>query len=249
MVPATDEPADTKAMLAMVETSADRLARSVAALDDAGVAAPSLLPGWTRGHVLTHLARNADALRNLMVWARTGVETPMYPSREARDEDIERGAGRPAEEHRADLTESHERFMAAAGELADADWGATVRWGYDGRPGTAELVPWLRLVEVEIHHVDLDVGYTPAHWPAEFAARQLARTVEDWRLRTDAPAVLLLATDTGAEHTLGDGDASGRVEVSGPSTALLAWLVGRSDGAGLAAEPRGSGLPRLPPWR
>ena len=59
--------------------------RTVAALTDSQARAPSLLPGWTRGHVVTHLARNADALRNLLTWARTGIPTPMYPSRQARD--------------------------------------------------------------------------------------------------------------------------------------------------------------------
>ena len=36
--------------------------------------APSLLPSWTRGHVLTHVARNADALANLLHTARTGED-------------------------------------------------------------------------------------------------------------------------------------------------------------------------------
>ena len=44
-----------------------------------------LLPGWTVGHVLTHVARNADAYTNLLTWARTGVETPAYASPEARE--------------------------------------------------------------------------------------------------------------------------------------------------------------------
>ena len=43
-------------------------------------AGPSLLPGWTRAHVLAHVAGNADALVNLLTWARTGEETPMYAS-------------------------------------------------------------------------------------------------------------------------------------------------------------------------
>ncbi|MFI9324466.1 maleylpyruvate isomerase N-terminal domain-containing protein [Kitasatospora aureofaciens] len=53
------------------------LLRTAARLCDAGVRAPSLLPGWSRGHVLTHLARNADGGRRLPSWARTGVRTPL----------------------------------------------------------------------------------------------------------------------------------------------------------------------------
>jgi maleylpyruvate isomerase len=30
---------------------------------------PSLLPGWPRRTVIAHLARNADALVNLLTWA------------------------------------------------------------------------------------------------------------------------------------------------------------------------------------
>lgn len=243
---------DTTAMLQMLETSADSLGRSAAELDDEHVLAPSALPGWTRGHVLTHLARNADALVNLLSWARTGVETPMYPSRQVRDEEIETGAGRPAAEQRADVADSQARFMAAAAEMTDADWRATVRFGGDHREGTADLVPWLRLVEVELHHVDLDVGYTPAHWAVPFVSRQLARTVEDRRLRDDTPPMTLRATDDDVEYTLGqDGPV-----VSGPQAALLAWLTGRSPGAGLSVHPddgsgapTGGSLPALAPWR
>ncbi len=240
------------AMLQMLDTSADRLGRSIAGLTDEQVAVPSRLPGWSRGHVLTHLARNADALINLLTWARTGVETPMYPSRQVRDEEIEKGAGRPAAEHRADLDDGHARFMAAAAQLSEEDWRAPVRWGHDSREGTADLVPWLRLVELEVHHVDLDLGYTPAHWSRSFVRGQLARTVEDYRQRADTPAMTLAATDDDVEHVLG---GTGGLVVSGPEAALLAWLVGRSDGAGLSvrnAEEGATGsaaLPVLPPWR
>jgi maleylpyruvate isomerase len=244
---------DTSSMLAIVRTSADSLARSIAEMDDEQAAASSALPGWTRGHVLSHVARNADALVNLLTWARTGVETPMYPSRQVRDEEIEAGAGRSAEELRADTLDSQERFMAAAEELAEGDWQAPVRWGYDARDGKADLVPWLRLVELEIHHVDLDLGYTPAHWTTRFTRQQLARTVEDWRMRDDAPALVLRATDAEIEHEIGEDD---RQVVVGPQAALLAWLIGRSDGAGLALEAGGASgdslggfLPGLPPWR
>ena len=56
----------------------ERLLTTATALSDAQMRDPSLLPGWTRGHVLTHIARNADGLVNLMRWARTGTKTPMY---------------------------------------------------------------------------------------------------------------------------------------------------------------------------
>src|SRR5947209_4673969 len=70
-----DFPRDT----ADVHESTDRLLVSLDKLDDDAVGEPSLLPGWTRGHVLAHLARNADALVNLLTWARTGVRCAGWP--------------------------------------------------------------------------------------------------------------------------------------------------------------------------
>src|SRR5262245_10304249 len=79
-----------------VEAATESLYASIAGLTEPQAREASLLPGWSRGHVLTHIARNADALTNLVTWARTGVETPMYSSRDQRAADIEAGSGRPA---------------------------------------------------------------------------------------------------------------------------------------------------------
>lgn len=49
-------------------------------LGDTGMDAPSTLPGWTRKHLVAHIAANADALGNLVHWAATGDRTPMYSS-------------------------------------------------------------------------------------------------------------------------------------------------------------------------
>src|SRR5512145_2600597 len=81
-----------------VTAATQRLVRTAEQLDDDTVRLPSLCPGWTRAHVLTHVARNADALTNLLTWASTGVETPMYESAEARAADIEAGSPRALEE-------------------------------------------------------------------------------------------------------------------------------------------------------
>ena len=86
-------------------------------LTDDDMRAPSLLPGWTRGHVVTHLARNADAFCNLLHWAETGEEHYMYESRERRDADIEAGAGRSAHDLRVDAAASSGRLMQAINEL------------------------------------------------------------------------------------------------------------------------------------
>src|SRR3954471_23186695 len=104
--------------LASVLEATERLLTAVAKLDNASVAEPSRLPGWTRGHVLAHLARNADALVNVL------EGRPMYPSGEARDADIERDAPRPLDVQLADLRDSAARFQEAGD--APADWSRTV---------------------------------------------------------------------------------------------------------------------------
>ncbi|MDQ4124951.1 MAG: maleylpyruvate isomerase family mycothiol-dependent enzyme, partial [Actinomycetota bacterium] len=153
--------------LVAVRDAEDRLLKSVDALDDAGLRAPSLLPGWTRGHVLAHVALNAHSLVNLFMWARTGVETPQYPSWAERDAAIEDESAKSAAEHRAALVEAGEAFAGAARSVPLERWAAQVA-GIAGTPQPAETFLFGRLREVEIHHVDLDAGYGPADWPQAF---------------------------------------------------------------------------------
>ena len=110
------DPADPRSPVATARaalvTSTEAVFTDIDGLTDDQAREPSLLPGWTRGHVLTHLARNADAMVNLLTWARTGDETPMYPSREQRNADIEAGSGRTASDLVADVHATHERMLA-----------------------------------------------------------------------------------------------------------------------------------------
>src|SRR5436309_6355605 len=104
---------DTATTLPWMRAGTERVLAVVATLSDADLARPSALPDWSRAHVVAHLARNADALGNLLTWARTGVETPMYPSRQARDEDIAATAAQSPAGLRADCA-------TAGGRLAEA---------------------------------------------------------------------------------------------------------------------------------
>jgi maleylpyruvate isomerase len=222
-----------------------RLTGAAAALNAEDLAGPSRLPGWTRGHVLAHLSRNAEALTNLLTWARTGEETPMYASAEAREAAIEAGAGRPPAEQLKDLRDSAERFAAAWAELPPAAWAAqvTVR---SGRVIAAAEIPWLRLVEVLLHHVDLDTGYRCADLPADFAARELAYLLD--RLTGHEGVAAVELHDTGSGRTWEIGAATEpEVKVGGSTHDLLAWVSGRGGGEGLAVAPAGAALPVLPP--
>lgn len=220
-----------------------RLLRTVAALGADDVAAPSLLPGWTRAHVLTHLARNADAFVNLLTSARTGEEIPMYASPEARSADIEAGAGRGPADLMDDLRRSAQRFTAAVAEMPVEAWGATVQARRG--PWPAAMLVWGRLREVEVHHVDLGVGYRPADWPDAFAQRLLHEVATGLAGDPAAPAMVLRFD--GVRHELVVGDPEGAPTVTGPAPELAAWLTGRSAGEVLTVTPDGP-LPTPPEW-
>lgn len=229
--------------LAQVEESTRHLLHTVAELAPGALAGPSALPGWTRGHVLAHLARNADSLVNLLTGARTGTDIPQYASHEARDEGIERDAPRPLEVQLADLRDSHARFAEAAVLMDPEAWAASVRHRF-GYVFPACDIPAKRVVELEFHHVDLDAGYTPAHWPEEFAAAQFRRLSAALAGEAGLPAVELVSEDTGERAVIGGGEVSLTVEA--PIRALTAWLSGRSAGDGLRRTPD-TALPQLPP--
>jgi maleylpyruvate isomerase len=233
---------DPLILLPEIDRATARLLETARKLDDAAVAGPSLLPGWTRGHVLTHLARSADACLNLLTWARTGVETPMYPSTEQRTADIEAGASRPLSEQINDVTAAAERFHTAATQLSPADWAATVRWRGD-QARSAAYIPWARLREVEMHHVDLDAGYRSADWPDAFVHRLLHDLAAD--LNDAMAPVRLHATDLDHELTIGSDPA---LTVSGTGHAIASWLSGRTSGADLTVTPEGP-LPTVPIWK
>ncbi|MFI0942436.1 maleylpyruvate isomerase family mycothiol-dependent enzyme [Streptomyces sp. NPDC021020] len=226
------------------EATADLL-DTAAGLSAADLAEPSLLPGWTRGHVLAHVARNADALTNLLTWARTGEETPMYADAAARDRDIEAGAARSPEEQLADLRASADRFTASAAGLPPTGWAAQVAMR-SGRVVAAAEVPWRRLIEVRLHHVDLAAGHGTQDLPAAFADRMLAWVVDGLAAHEGVAAVRLRDTGSGTVWDLGAAEEP-EVTAAGPAHALLAWVSGRGGGDGLDVDPAGHALPALPP--
>ncbi len=225
-----------------LKASTEALLHTLETLTDDEVAKPSLLPGWTRGHVLTHVARNADAMFNLVNWARTGDKTPMYVSREKRNADIEEGATRTADALVADVKDSHDRLVTALEELPESARSARVEYGATGTPTEATLIPLMRRTEVEIHHVDLDLGYTLAHLPEDFAEYMLGRVSEDYSARDDVPGFVLVSSDDKRRWTVG----AGGFEVTGPPPSLLGWLLGRTNGVGLHSD---RALPALGAWR
>lgn len=182
--------------------------RLLATLDDAlerGVdpSRPSLLPGWTMGHVVTHLARNADSHVRML----DGL--PQYEGGpEGREAAIEAGAGRPVAELVADARRS---IWALESRWAvHAEWSGTAERLHD-RVRQADLPGWRRY-EVELHHVDLDLGYGFADLPAEFVRLELRRAEMTWAARRPMGMTALPPEALAA-----------------PPHVRLAWLTGRGD--------------------
>lgn len=231
-------------LLRQLSTATDALVDGIGGLTDAGVGRPSLLPGWTRGHVLTHLARNAEGGTRLLGWARTGVASYEYESVAARAEAIEDGAGRRAVVLLADVSAASAAFAEAAAVMPADAWQHMVTWTTGQRTPAGQIVE-SRLAEVLIHHVDLDAGFGPGHWPPVFVHEMLGVTVSALNERSlAAQPARLRAADTGYGYQLG-GDAADAVQISGTEADLLAWLLGRSDATRLTQNRPGP-LPPVP---
>ena len=227
----------------------DRLLATADGLSDLQVRERSRLPGWTRGHVLTHIARNADGLRNLLIWAKTGLRTPQYPSRQVRDAQIEDGATRTAAELTADIADSAKEFLAQAADLDAEAWQTEVT-GLRGPAHPAWFVLSRRNFEVEVHHADLAADYGTEDWPEWFVAEQLYRVTGNLDSDPATPAAVLTDTDAGRQYILRPdllGPGTTERAISGPGHVLLAWLLGRDDGARLMADPSGP-LPQIPAY-
>ncbi|HST67287.1 MAG TPA: maleylpyruvate isomerase N-terminal domain-containing protein [Mycobacteriales bacterium] len=232
-------------------------------LTDGWARQPSLLPGWTRGHVLSHLARNADAITRTLAGAARGERIPMYDGEDARDSDIRAGADRSPAALLDDVAASARRLDETWSALGDAAWhrDAVTRTG---------PVPALRMIgarwrEVEIHRVDLADGYGPGDWPASFVAPLLPSLLDPERIGPRLPAgvaVEVINTDSGQRWLVGAAGptpvgtarsvraaavraaATPPVRVVGPSWALVGWLLGRTSAVRAElGEP-----PALAPW-
>ncbi len=213
-----------------------RYLATVAALSEEQLREPSLLPGWTRGHVVAHVALHAHGVARALRGLRTGEPVPVYDSQEQRDADIEAYAGGSLEELAG---MSQMAALRIAGELRLIKAVGTVERTPGGRVLSVVDVVETRWREVEIHHADLDAGYSPADWPDYFATYLLELAAED---RAEEFAATLHATDVGKTVRVGQGGHG----IAGTASALAWWLIGRGDGEDLVAI---RGLPTLGAWR
>ena len=217
----------------LVTTATQRLLGDTITVPEQAWREPSRLPGWSRGHVATHIARNADGIVRLTEWARSGERQDMYVSAERREADVEDGSVRSGLDLQIDLDTTAGR-LGDAFEAMDQDeaWDAVVELR-GGLRVPARLLPLTRLLEVVIHHADLDIGYeisdieqSTAEWLLEWCAFRL-------RSRDEFPR-LDLTSDSGFRIEV--GSAGQPIAISGSSANLLGWLMSRVDSSAVQGD-------------
>lgn len=208
-----------------------------ASLSDADLRAPSLLPGWSVGHVLTHLAQNADAFARAADEVAAGRPGVMYPGGfAARSAAIEAGSARGGDELRAHLDASALAFEARWPATGEAHPDAPCATVPGGPAFPAGEVPLRRRREVEVHLADCGGACTPAQWPDDYVDADLPGQLALVPARLTGSVHVV--DDRGVHHLLGDGaEQLPAVEVA--RWALLAWCFSR-------LQP--DGLPALAEW-
>ncbi len=214
-MPASADPDELRRDVEGATSAHRRLLDSVAGLGDGDVRRPSLLPDWSVGHVLAHLARNADShVRMLDAGARGEVADQYVGGAAGRAGEIDRDALADAAWLIADLRRSNDALEQRWATMPSEAWHGEGR-SMMGPVALSDL-PFRRWRETEVHRVDLGLGATPEQWPAVYVRLELVRMERQWAARrpmglTRLPAAALAA----------------------PPAERLAWLLGRGDIVGL----------------
>ena len=212
-------------------------------IDDDSLGEDTALTGWTRRHLMAHVAANAEALGRLVRWASTGEECRMYSSPQQRNDDIENGSRLPATDLRQWVRSSARKLSDDLSGLSAAQWGHCVVTA-QGRTVTARALPWMRSREVMVHAVDLGSGTTFADLPAAFLEALVADVAVKRSASANGPSLTVRATDTGESWDInGTGE---RLTAAGSLTAVASWLTGRAV-AGINTTD-GTAVPVLPAW-
>jgi maleylpyruvate isomerase len=215
-----------------------RLVRTVDGMADGDYTEPSLLPDWTRGHVVAHLALNAEGLAGALRGLTEGRSVPMYASQEARDADIAALGTADPETIRGRLLGGVTDFTDAVAAVPEEAWDVSLDRTPGQRAFRARSVPLMRHREVEIHHADLGLAYTSADWPAAFSVRLIDSMVKH---NLDEP-MTLHAVDLDRTWRVHEGGPT----VSGTASDLGWWVTGRGDGEGLRSDQ--GALPAMGAW-
>lgn len=203
------------------------------------------LPGWTRAQVVAHVIRNAGGIGNLIEWAATGIERPMYDEGEDRDEAIRVLADRPAPALLAHLSVSSEKLLQLVESVPPRSWSRLVRMSR-GRVVRAARLPWLRAREVWLHGVDLQAGASFGEFPPALLSGLFHDAMDALAGREDCPAIVVKRLGSNDQDQIG-GEGPTTV-VEGDLASLVGWLSGRTHGATLQWDEDAAPLPVIPPW-
>ena len=191
-----------------------RLTRTVDGLDDADYTAPTVCAGWSRRHVIAHLALNAEGLAGALRGTVDGHPVPMYRSQEARDRDIEDLAGKAPAAIRGRLlgaaTDLHDAILAVpddqVGVTIERVHGGPTFAAADGLARSGETLQNL-LTENETVAAEVqDEAWTDLSYssrPRPLRARTSADGSRAWiesqlrSVRVDAPKAVILSSGSG----------------------------------------------------
>lgn len=228
--------------LRWTEEGTELFDRALQRVTDPHLDGPTLLPHWSCRHLIAHVAANADALGNLVHWAATGEERPMYVSAEQRNADIESGSAKDLADLRSWVVSSAGRLRDGLAGLNDQQWQHRVRTA-QGREVPATEIPWMRAREVMVHSVDLDVDILFDDLPVEFLAALVLDIVGKRTAQADGPPLSVVATDIDQSWSIpGGGDS---VRIDGRLADVAGWLAGRTT-RGVSSD--NGALPALPRW-
>lgn len=217
--------------------------RQLASLTEPALRQPSALPGWSRAHLVGHVLRNVDGISNLLEWAITGVERPMYDDAVDRDTAIAALGAQSKEALRGDLERRSGQLVARIAEAPASSWAQEVRTAR-GRSIPASRLPWLRVREVWIHGVDLGAGATFNELPDALLQGLLEDAIAVLAQRDDCPAVDVITPASRQRIGVPHGDDT----IRGELPEMVAWLYGRSDGSRLQLGRSRDKPPALPAW-
>ncbi len=180
-----------------------RLLVALGPLTDADFRAPSRLPRYSRGHVVAHLTNKATAHIRLFGGPAADEVRHLHPEGYDADRAAEVAAARSAEELRTDLEQSLAGVEAAWDEVGPGQWDhlGIMTAG----PRTLAEIVGHHLRNVEVHHVDLDVGYEVADWPPAFVDGELARRLRGLTDRADRADLLAWLLDRAPRPTSAPG--------------------------------------------
>lgn len=200
-------------------------ARKLNELTDEELDGDSLLPGWSRRHLAAHIGYNARAIARLIEWAATGVETPMYSSPTARNQEIDFGATLSPIALRNLTDHAAVHLSVEWRDLPDENWSNLVKTA-QGRTVPASETVWMRTREVWLHAVDLNNGATVTDIPTPVLERLLQDITSAWKTRgTDTGLIIDVE---GSDTRYGDLTNPDAITITGPLTKILGWAAGRT---------------------